>query len=93
MKRGRSAFHLDFQKDNQSEDATIVSRKWKKIENGVETIFDANNNSNASTTLNAIPTTIILTVTDDVGRADSEEKEIAVDLPLPGWREVPPIIP
>ena len=96
---------LVYFRDNSShsENATaIISRKWEKVENEVRTIFDANNSTNTSTTLNTATTTIILTVRDNTppdetweeeGRTDSEEKEIAVDFPLPIYREVPPIIP
>lgn len=71
-----------------SEGATITSRIWTR--NG--TVFSSGNNPNPSTTTNDVFNTVILSITDSVGRTDSASHLITASTALPRWWEIPPIL-
>ena len=75
-------------KSMASDEAIIISRTWK-INNGV---FDSDNNVTTSVNLFERENTLSLTVIDSQGRSALEHKVIGAQLPLPEYREVPPII-
>jgi len=74
-------------KSTASEGASITSRIWK-INSGV---FNGNN-ATTSVNLTESENTITLVIGDSQGRSDSEDKTIEARLPLPEYKEVPPVI-
>jgi hypothetical protein len=76
-------------KSTASDGAVITSRTWK-INN---VVFNSGNNA-ATTSVNLAESenTITLVIGDSQGRSDSEDKTIEARLPLPEYKEVPPVI-
>lgn len=79
-----------------SEGAIINFREWKLREidpsthQMMEEIFDKGNNPNPHRRIRG--STIELTIRDSAGRTASVSHEVSSQLPLPEYREIPPII-
>lgn len=74
--------------------ATIVSYLWTITEGKGEFVDDTSNTSQHPHIIFLTPTNrVTLQITDSTGYScTSAKKEISVQLPLPEWREIPPII-
>jgi hypothetical protein len=68
-----------------SECETITSRIWQKDTDPLPFATDVTNPSLVIT-----GTTIGLTVTDSIGRTDSQSYDLSAALPLPKWKEIKP---